>query len=417
MAYKSLKFVYGEQVFGTPVPALPRQQVVIPQQEEQQSAFVPWPPNAKAVPFVEPSRSAEEKKQGEGNGERRVLSLYIPQNIGESDEAYFARLGKYTSGTKESFDVRIPKLPDTPPTAEDSKFDLYEVKEIKPKKDVRIAKTGHKAEGRIATAVISLMKYFVNIYNSLETSSKQTLNTFLIDKIRAKGIELDDNTDWTLKEYCTNIINFPRNMGKQFLHSERLTKLLRGDRKKVVLLSLDELETCMDAFCLGNQEGSITATPDENKRINDNVDRLFKLLSDLYLPKNRDDTSEQGKELEAKAEEIDRELTAYRCSLVPGECRNNDWFCAAWNKIKSAGFFNNIKEMLIGNNSQVEDLFPREVKGLYIVSEEGYEYVPRENLKNYIYISSLAGQGVKIARIQDKSTIDSKSEEEEDETF
>ena len=173
----------------------------------------------------------------------------------------------------------------------------------------------------------------------------------------------------------------------------------------------------MDAFCLGNQEGSITATPDENKRINDNVDRLFKLLSDLYLPKNGDDTSEQGKELEAKAEEIDRELTAYRCSLVPGECRNNDWFCAAWNKIKSAGFFNNIKDMLIGNNSQVEDLFPREVKGLYIVSEEGYEYVPRENLKNYIYISSLAGQGVKIARIQDKATIDSKNEEEEDETF
>jgi len=182
-----------------------------------------------------------------------------------------------------------------------------------------------------------------------------------------------------------------------------------------VLLSLDELETYMDAFCLGNQESTITATPTENKRINDNVDRLFKLLSDLYLPKGDEDTTEQGKKLEAKAEEIDSELTAFRCNLAPGECRNNDWFCAAWNKIKAANFFGNIREMLMGDNSQVKELFPEKVVGLYIVSEEGYEYIPRENLKNYIYISSLAGQGVKIARIQDKAIIDSKNEEEEDE--
>jgi len=104
------------------------------------------------------------------------------------------------------------------------------VKEIKPKKDVRIAKTGHKAEGRIATAVISLMKYIVNTYRSLESTSKQTLDTFLIDKIRAKGIEVDEKAGWTLEVYCNNIINFPRNLGKQFLHSEILTNFLRVDR-------------------------------------------------------------------------------------------------------------------------------------------------------------------------------------------
>jgi len=91
VAYKSLKSLYIEQVLGVPVPALPRQQVALPQQEEQQSAFVSWPPNARAVPFVEPSRSAEEKKQGEGNGERRVVALYIPKDVGESDSASFVR--------------------------------------------------------------------------------------------------------------------------------------------------------------------------------------------------------------------------------------------------------------------------------------------------------------------------------------
>lgn len=408
MAYKSLKFVYSEQVLGTPVPALPRQQVTIPQQEEQ-SPVVAWPPQSLAVPFVETEKG---RKQGEGNGERRVAALFIPKIMGETDKAYFNRLGKYTSGQSEDFDV---KLPDDVKGIENTVGEMYEVKEIKPKRDVRIAKTGMEAEGKIATAVVNLMKYLVNYYSTLDKEGQQNIDAFLIQKIKAKGLEIND--DWTLKKYCDNVRHFPKNMGKQFFHAERLTKSLRGDRKHIMLLSLDELESYLDEFCIRNQEGSITATPDENKRLNDNVEKLFKLLSDLYLPSGSgEDTSKQSKELEAKAEEIDRELTAFKCELSPGECRNNDWFCAAWDKIKSAGFISNIKNMLSGEDSLVETLLPGKVRGLFIVTEEGYEYISRNNLKNYIYISSLAGQGVKIARLQDKAVVDNRSEEEEDET-
>lgn len=404
MAYKSLNKLYLEDVYGAPVPVLPRQQVANTASVQNQITVTPWPDDVKRIPFIQ--RGAKGSKEGQGNGEMRVAGLFEKQQQDESDEVYFRRLASYTSGQNKAFDVSLPN---------NIKF---EVKEIKPKKDVRIAKTGSEAEGKISTAVEAIMKYLSDYYKTLDKTSQQTLDTFLRRKIRQKGDSFNVDDTWTLLTYCNDVRKYKRNMGKQFFYGNMRTPL-RGNRKLLTVISLEELEKYLTEFCLGSQENQITATPEENKRLNDNVDKLFKLLSDLYLPSELEhsDRTARGRELEGRAEDIDRELTAFKCSISSGECRSDEWFCAAWGRVLDAGLFDRIQEMLIGDKSEVMTLFPDEVQGLYIVSEEGYEYIPREQLRSYIYITSLAGQGPKIGRISDKPNLDVASEDEEDEAI
>lgn len=404
MAYQSLKKLYLEDVYGTPVPPLPRQQVTGAAPVQNQITITPWPENVKKVPFVQ--KGAKGSKEGQGNGEMRVAALSEAQQPDESDDAYFKRLSTYTSGQNKTYDVSLPNGV------------KFEVKEIKPKKDVRIAKTGSEAEGMIATSVIAIMNYLSDYYKTLDKTGQQTIDTFLRRKIRQKGDSFNVDDSWTLLAYCNDVKKHKRNMGKQFFYSNLKTPL-RGDRRALTVLSLNELEQYLTEFCVGSQDNQITATPEENKRLNDNVDKLFKLLSDLYLPSELEhsDRTARGKELEGKAEDIDRELTAFKCSIAPGECRSDEWFCAAWGRVLDAGLFDRIQEKLIGDKSEVISLFPKEVQGLYIVSEEGYEYIPKDQLRSYIYITSLAGQGPKIGRIADKPNLDVVSEEEEDEAI
>lgn len=401
MAYKSLKSLYQEEVLGTSIPPLPRQAVNTPQDTITK---MPWPENILKVPYVQ--KGAKDSKEGEGNGEMRVAALHEPQRPEESDESYIRRLASYTSGQNKSFDVTLP----------DGK--KFEVKQIKHKKDVRIAKTGSEAEGKIKTAVNAIMNYLSDYYKTLDKPGQQTLDNYLKMKIRQKGEKFNVDDKWSLAAYCADVKKHPRHMGKQFFYGA-IKIPLKGERSLLTVLSLRELEYYLTNFCMGAQERQLTATPDENRRLNDNVDKLFKLLADLYLPQGMEhsDKTARGKELESRAEDIDRELTAFKCSLAPGECKGDDWFCAAWGRIIDADLFNKVQKLLIGNESAVTSLFPEKVAGLYIVSENGYEYVPRDQLTNYIYITSLGGQGPKIGRVADKPAIDTISEEEEDETF
>lgn len=399
MAYRSLKNLYLEDVQGTAVPPLPRQTVNVPQNIITK---VPWPENVLKVPYIQ--KGTKTSKEGEGNGEMRVAALYEPQRPEENDESYIRRLTSYTSGQNKSFDVVLPN------------GRIFEVKQIKPKKDVRIAKTGSEAEGKIKTAVNAIMNYLSDYYKTLDKPGQQTLDNYLKIKIRQKGEKFNVDDKWSLAAYCADVKEHPRNMGKQFFYGV-IKAPLKGERSLLTVLSLRELEYYLTSFCTGAQERQLTATPDENRRLNDNVDKLFKLLADLYLPQGMEqsDKTARGRELEGKAEDIDRELTAFKCSLAPGECKGDDWFCAAWGRIIDAGLFDKVQQLLIGSESTVPSLFPEKVEGLYIVSEDGYEYVPRDQLTDYIYITSLGGQGPKIGRIADKPVIDTISEEEEDE--
>jgi hypothetical protein len=252
----------------------------------------------------------------------------------------------------------------------------------------------------------------------MDKPGQENLDNFLKQKLAEKKIKPAD--DWTLEKFCNDIISHPKNIGKQFLHLPSLKRFLKGDRKNIALMTLTQLEAYLEEFCLKSETENVTAVNTPNARINDNVDKLFKLLSDLYLPAAQgEDATKHGKELEARAENIDRELTAFKCTLAPGECRTSNWFCAAWNKIKSSNIIQNIRDLLAGPNSLVTTLFPNDVEALYIVTKDGFEMVSRDQLASYIYISNLAGQGVKIARLSDKAAVDGaeKSEEEENETL
>lgn len=403
MAYKSLKNLYQEHVLGISLPPLPRQGRRVLVEEVVNISPTPWPESTAGVPFfVEDFK--DNAKEGEGNGERKVAAIYHPRIQGESDEKYIARLGEFVAGQSVSYDVK---------TTEGN----FEVKEIPNKKDVQIARHGQKAESLIATTVIGVMNYLINVYNTLEVAAQDELNTFLKSKFEEKkNIPIDP--EWTLKRFCEDVKNNPKNIGKQFLHQPKLTKALRGARKGFTVMSLQELETYFEEFCLKSQASEQPAQQPV-KQLGDNAEKLFKLLADLYLPKtaNPEIISAKEKDLEKRAEDLDRELTAFKCELAPGECRNHNWFCAMWDRIKKTQVIQQIKDMLVGQNSLVEDLFPRDVTGLYIVTANTFEFIPRNALKQYIYITTLAGRGVKIGRLSDKQQIDNAPEEgEEDET-
>ena len=407
MAYKSLKEIYSQNVIFKKVPPLPRQSILAEQDVQPAAAQIslePWPADVQKIDFYE--KKAIGAKEGTGNGESRVAALFEKQEPNESDEAYARRLKSYTSGQNKNYDVELPN------------GRKFEVKEIPLKKEVRIAKTGARAEAQIAQTVIQLMTFLVDYYRTMDKPGQENLDNFLKQKLAEKRVKPADG--WTLEKFCNDIISHPKNIGKQFLHLPFFKSFLKGDRKNIALMTLTQLETYLEEFCLKSETENVTAVNTPNARINDNVDKLFKLLSDLYLPAAQgEDATKHGKELEARAENIDRELTAFKCALAPGECRTSNWFCAAWNKIKASNIIQNIRGLLAGPNSLVTTLFPDEVEALYIVTKDGFERVTKNQLASYIYISNLAGQGVKIARLGDKAAVDGaeKSEEEEDETF
>jgi hypothetical protein len=405
VVYKSLKEIYSQGVIFKKVPPLPRQSVLVEQDIQPaavQISLEPWPADVQKIDFYE--KRATGAKEGAGNGESRVAALFEKQEPNESYEDYTHRLKSYTSGQNKAYDVQLPN------------GRKFEVKEVPLRGEVRIAKTGARAEAQIAQTVIQLMTFLVDYYRTMDKSGQENLDNFLKQKLVEKKIKPADG--WTLEKFCNDIISHPKNIGKQFLHLPSLKRFLKGDRKDIALMTLTQLEAYLEEFCLKSETEDVTAVNTPNARINDNVDKLFKLLSDLYLPAAQgEDATKHGKELENRAENIDRELTAFKCALAPGECRTSNWFCAAWNKIKASNIIQNIRGLLAGPNSLVTTLFPNDVEALYIVTKDGFERVPKDQLASYVYISNLAGQGVKIARLSDKADVDGaeKSEEEENE--
>ena len=426
MSYKSLKDIYLSQTYGRRIPVLPRQDVFNEQveqpvevpQEPVQTAVEPvpnnevqqdepaelkpqtinkikvpfsldnvheasWPAASAGVPFYVKQFAHLE---GEGNGERKVASMFHPQLKNELDKKYTERLGTFIGGQSESFDV----------ISDQGNFEVKEFKLAKNGKyrgSVRIGAEGKHTTGMILSQVKDLLIILLQTYSSLDDDSKKVLNKNLIENIPTTN---DVPQGWNLENYIDAIFDvtigedkgiteFP----KTLFHSQEINPNLFTKNKKRATYLVYTIPQILNAL-------KQLALQDENQANLDNeinrVKNLQSTLKGLYLKKEDEKFS---KEIEKEAESLDRKLISKACVSDRGSnCITINTFLQKLERLDLAGVFNNIDQL---RRSEVANLFPPIVVGFFAVFETKYKYIPRGQLKDYLVIDSFTQKGLKIA--------------------
>lgn len=426
MAYKSLKDIYLSQTYGRKIPVLPRQDVYNEQvgqpvevpQEPVQTAIEPvdsdgvqqddttevkpqtinkikvpfsldsvheasWPVASAGVPFNTKSFTPH---VGEGNGERKVASLFHPQMKKEPDNRYTERLGTFIAGQNESFDV----------VSEQGNFEVKEFKLAKNGKyrgSVRIGAEGKHTTGMILSQVKDLLIILLQTYSSLDNDSKKVLNDNLIKNISTTN---DIPPGWNLENYIDAIFDvtigedkgiteFP----KTLFHGQEINPNLFTRNKKRATYLVYTIPQILNAL-------KQLALQDQNQANLDNeinrVKNLQSTLKGLYLKK---DDEKFSKEIEKEAESLDRKLISKACLSDRGSnCITINTFLQKLERLDLGGVFNSIDQL---RQSEVANIFPPEVVGFFAVFETKYKYIPRALLKDYMVIDSFTQKGLKIA--------------------
>jgi hypothetical protein len=423
VAYKSLKDIYLSQTFGRRVPVLPRQNILREQidspvevsqepvqsinlsltdkQESKQpidtkSSATPrapfplnevkeasWPVTSASVPF---STKEFVSLEGEGNGERKVASLFYPQVTGESDQKYIERLKNFIAGQNDSFDVI-------------SDFGNFEVKEFKLAKggkykgSVRIGAEGKHTTGTILYQVKELLITLLQLYSSLDEDSKKVINKNLIADIKTNN-KIPEY--WNLENYIDAIMDvavgddrgiseFPKTLfNKEKINPKNFTKNIK--RATYLVYTIPQILTALKDLALKNKD---------NNNLNNEISRVHNLQSTLkgiYLKKEDDKLS---REIDKEAEALDRKLISKACVSDKGiNCITVNTFLQKLAILNLPEVFANIDSL---RQSEVANLFPSIVTGFFAVFETKFKYIPRDKLGSFLVIDSFTQKGLKIA--------------------
>jgi hypothetical protein len=340
----------------------------------------------------------DESKTGVGPGEYAIASVI--SGVTEKNA-----LQNFISGQSESFDVSWP--------SKDEPTYKFEVKKEEGS-SVRIGKLGHVMGGYMQQTVGNITQTLLQEYNNLNDDQKEFVNKSIQEKIpkiegtkllaRARGRKayMDNRiNNWTLNGFIDaitdNMIELPRNMmfGDETKPNYKLynTDYKYPNSKKFpvraqyLIFSIKRLLQIIND--LANTE-STTNDTESSKELAITFKRFYSAPS-----------NEKGKEfenyLDREAVKTDRRLSKQLCKTTGVGCENVPNFFTA---IQQEGLYEDIlqAEKYINDPVNIRNLFPKEqgLTGLFVVSSQGWKYVPSDKIGTLVRIDTISQGKPKI---------------------
>jgi len=346
----------------------------------------------------------EESKTGVGPGEYAIASVI--SGVIEKDA-----LQNFISGQSESFDVSWP--------SKDDPKNKFEVKKEEGS-SVRVGKLGHTMGGYIQRTVLAICDTLIQEYKRLNNDSKLNVDDTIRSKMsrvigtkKIKGSQemgfrseekgrkeyMDGRIDnWNLSGYIdaitSNIIELPKNLlfgdetnknYKYYNTDYRYSDNRNPNRKQYSILSLKKLLQIIENIASTGGASEDTATARE----------LATTFKQFYnVP-----STEKGKEfenyLDQEAAKIDRQFSKQLCKTTGEGCKNMANF---FTSIKQEGLYQDLlaAEEYINNPTNIRQLFPDEITGLFVVNSQGWKYVPANRIGELIRIDTISQGRPKI---------------------
>lgn len=402
MSYISLKDLYESAVMPSPVaaPLEPRRQVA----STHVAPVIPgFNPNA-TTPVTRWDQISGELfnyvrldgsgKPTVGRGEYSVAYLLTGLKTIEEINAFKNSNGKHIIGTtSKSIDVTVP-------------VGQYEVKEIPFGESVKTGALNDPVLTGIRKAVENVLEPLESAYDALDQDGQQQVNQHLINVFtgwytknfqpKAKRplpqtltkwkeqLEEFNQTykNWTLKKYIRNILEHLRELPKGLLLGDEISLGRYGKRtadegEPVIIFSIPQLERF-----LFQQYGVTPAA--HPPAVNDLTDILYKYYGE---------TEADREFLKRQAQQLDIQLGQERAKEF-GKKSGLDFFRRAVSHINLPRRVALVREAF--GATGLQKIFPH--TGIFVVSPQDYQYIPKSELDKYLEIESVSGGEVKIKR-------------------
>lgn len=354
----------------------------------------------KGVPEVEDTIQGE-TETGVGPGEYAVASV-----ISGITQYPDPKLNNMVSGQSESFDVSWP--------SKDNIQYSFEVKKMEGG-DVRVGRKGAEFGKKFINTVENVLKTIREEYNVLNEEDKKTINGMIIGKLdqiqepekrtkKFKGEEVETKTsqqareeyakqiakrtNWTVDKYVDAVLEnmselpLPLIFGKGDSDYVYPSSGKSATRQQVLIMSLSKLVAICESVSKKDVE------QDEDTESEQAVKNVFQQVYGTEKNPSFKDYLDQ------EAHNVDKRITKQKIRITKEEGVFELFFDA----IKDSKFGNKLKELQSEtiNTKTIEDLFPSTITGLFIVTREGYHYLPQKDISTYVEVSRISQGRPKI---------------------
>jgi hypothetical protein len=354
----------------------------------------------KGVPEVEDTIQGE-TETGVGPGEYAVASV-----ISGITQYPDSKLNNMVSGQSESFDVSWP--------SKDNIQYSFEVKKMEGG-DVRVGRKGAEFGKTFINTVEKVLKTIREEYNVLNEEDKKTINGMIIGKLdqiqepekrikKSKGEEIETKTsqqareeyakqiakrtNWTVDKYVDAVLEnmselpLPLIFGKGESDYVYPSSGKSATRQQVLIMSLSKLV----AIC-----ESVSKKDVEQDKDTESEQAVKNVFQQVYGTEKSPSFKDY---LDQEAYNVDKRITKQKIRITKEEGVFELFFDA----IKDSKFGNEIKELQSDtiNTKTIEDLFPSTITGLFIVTREGYHYLPQKDISTYVEVSRISQGRPKI---------------------
>jgi hypothetical protein len=317
---------------------------------------------------------------GVGPGEYAVASVIS----GLTD---YPSVVKVVQGGSKDFDIEYKSY----------KFEVKKASEVQ---SVRIGKHGTKVGEEIYKAVDHILDEILDQYGLLKEEEKQEVNKRVIGEYFGemkvprelrKGVktktyqEYESKLGWNVEKWALGIKGDRNELPFSLLFT---TPKVKREGAKAYISVKKFLEIAELLKTGENTKEEETSTS--------HVVRLADTFKRFYGVENSPNKEKLDKELEHKAERVDKDLTKQKIKTTGIGGKNWQDFFKTISKENLLQKINKLKNE-IDSPLKITELFPSDLTGLFIVSSVGYRYIPRKDLGNYIMIKTVSMGGPKIS--------------------
>jgi hypothetical protein len=382
------------------------------------------------------------RPEGVGPGECSVASLISGRTTPEECK-------ELISGPGASFDVSFPSR-ETPTYK-------FEVKGLE-RGSVRIAKHGTKVKNSIVKQVTDILNDILNAYSVLDQDQQQIVNEYILSYVEDSSLnppltkeeeELYQNLKkktaasgnrrskeeqeqfnklserrriaatpgqmasateieslkgiWTVDRWAQGILNdvgeipfknvlFDPSPGPGQKYPEirrvgHLDEIGTENEETRLIFTVKQFIDFIDKVEL--QEKEVIEPEEAQTKIN----TLSKTFKQFY---GRESSPELNKKLDDEAIKVDRYLNKIKIDTLKTDYADFAHFVRDIKKLNLKNRISQLENYIYNTPSTVRELFPKEVTGLFVVSEDGYHYFPMAVISNYIKIDVISQDGIKI---------------------
>lgn len=374
------------------------------------------------------------KKTGTGNGEYSVASVVAGCTEPEDCELL-------VSGQSLSYDVSLPPETQLPQGKSPAyKFEVKELEtdtktgseddEFRSSGSVRIGREGESINRLITKTVEEITTEILNVYNVLDDTSKQIVDQYIISQVKEEeepnvytkdgkmrsdkkilkrhtswNLYQDQKMFWTVDRWANGIRNNLREIPfKSVLFGpdvDKITEIPRTSRSGYdretnpnlvetrLIFTLKQFIELINKVQLNDQEA---ADPEDKQT---RVGELSKTFKQFYGA-SENEKSEINQILDQEAYNTDRRLTKLKVSTLKTGYKDFAHFIRDIRKLNLQQKLNDLYRYIYQEPNTILNMFPEDLTGLFVINSNGYHYIPRMDLPNYIYIDQISSGGPKI---------------------